>query len=261
VLPNDREESAGATDAGAATQGEPTGEQPATRLTTGRIVELDEVTVPPAVAPAHRTAGQEPRRDGTRRQGRAGRAGPLSRFLLVVALLVATGVVYLTAVRPDQVPVLVATRDLPAFHTITGEDVTLSTRDADDVKYAPLPVAGRLSLKPISKDTPLRQDDVSPDVASILGDDLSVHGFSVTAAAVLGDSLRPGDRIRLTLVREERLLARLDAVVLTVAGGDPNSSRTLVVAMKASDAKTHEVAISTGLVSVSKDPAAAGATG
>jgi Flp pilus assembly protein CpaB len=156
--------------------------------------------------------------------------------------------------------VLVATRDLPAYQVITADDVTLSTRDADEAeKYATLPVAGRLSLKPIAKDRPVRQDDVAPDVASVLGKDLVVHGFDVPPAAVLGGALQSGDRIELLLVRDGRRLARLDTVVLSVTGAELAPSRTLVVALRAKDADANELAIGIGTAVVLRDPSAANA--
>jgi hypothetical protein len=100
-------------------------------------------------------------------------AGPLSRYLLVLALIVVAAAIYLTADSPKQVPVYVAARDIPAYHHITAEDVTLSTRNADETaKYATSPIDGRLSLKPLAKDKPISAADIAPDVAKILGEDL-----------------------------------------------------------------------------------------
>ncbi|WP_422768682.1 SAF domain-containing protein [Plantactinospora sp. WMMC1484] len=180
--------------------------------------------------------------------------------MLAIAGVVAA--IYLTVQRPDTVAVLVATRDLPAYHLITPDDVTLSTREADETEtYAALPVQGRLSLKPIAGGQPLRRGDIAPDVASVLGDNLTVHGFEVSPAAVLGGALQPGNRIQLTLIRGQRVLARLDAVVLSVTGDDPAPTRTLVVALRAKDAKANDAAIGTGTAVVFRDPAAADAPG
>ncbi|WP_250031156.1 SAF domain-containing protein [Paractinoplanes maris] len=177
---------------------------------------------------------------------------------MVLLLCVAT--IYFTFGQPDDVPVLVARRDIPAYHVITPEDVALATREADEAKkYAALPVEGRLSLVAIGKDQPLMQTDVAPDVAGILGDDLSIHGFDVPPAAVLGGGLRTGDSIRLIL-REDQRFARLDAVVLAVAGAQDGPIRTLVVAIRAKDASANERAIAVGKASVLKDPAAPNAS-
>ncbi|MDQ7904400.1 SAF domain-containing protein [Phytohabitans sp. ZYX-F-186] len=245
-----------------AASGRPLGEGPVPAPVGGRIVDLDSLPEAPAVehaaVPRQRTpdAGTRPVAPG--RPSR--RAGPLSRYLLVLAVVGVGAAIYLTARQPDTVAVFVATRDLPAYHVITADDVTLGTRDAGEAeKYADLPVEGRLSLKPIARDQPLRRGDVAPDVAQVLGDDLTVHGFEVSPATVLGGALQPGHRIQLLLVRDRRVLARLDAVVLSVTGGDPAPTRTLVVALRARDAKANEVAVGTGTAVVLRDPAAADA--
>jgi hypothetical protein len=223
----------------------------------GPVVDLDMTPASPVAAQVQAPTTSEPARAG-RPFRPSGRAGPLSRYLLVVAVIGVAISIYFTTRQPDRIPVLVAVRDVPAYHTITAGDFTLSTRDAGTgEKYADLPVEGRLSLKPIAKDQPLQKGDVAPDVAQILGPDLTVHGFAVLPAAVLGDTLRAGDRIRLLLVRDGTLLARLDAVVLSVSRSETDPSRTLVVALRTRDAKANELAISTGTASVFKDPAVA----
>ncbi|MEV4343501.1 SAF domain-containing protein [Actinoplanes sp. NPDC049596] len=176
----------------------------------------------------------------------------------MLALIIIAAAIYVTAGSPKQVPVYVAARDIPAYHHITADDVTLSTRDADDnAKYVTSPIDGRLSLKPLAKDKPFSANDIAPDVAKILGDDLAVHGFDVAPSAVLGGVLRPGDRITILLLdKSGKRLARLDAVVLSTAGTDSAATRTLVVALRAKDAATNEIAIATGTATVSKDPAA-----
>jgi hypothetical protein len=235
--------------ADSAAQGGPIGARPVTATGTGPIVDLTP-TPAPSVVPVERP----PRPPG--------RAGPLSRYLLVLAVIAVAVSIYFTTHQPDRVAVLVTVHDLPAYHTITAADFTLGTRNAGNgEKYAALPIEGRLSLKPIAKGQPLRESDVAPDVAQMLGADLTVHGFAVPPAAVLGDTLRAGDRIRLVLVRGGRLLARLDAVVLSVSPSDPAPTRTLVVALRTKDAQANDVAISTGTASVFKDPAAAEAPG
>ncbi len=193
-------------------------------------------------------------------QLRRARAGPLSRYLLVLAVLAVAAAIFVTNRRPDQVAVLVATRDVPAYQTIAAGDVTLGLRAAAQ-GYASLPVAGRLSLRGLTKGQPLRQADIAPDVAAALGPKLVVQGFPVAPATVLDGALSPGERIQVVLVRGGRKLAQLDAVVLSVSGADPAPTRTLVVAIRRADAKADATAIAVGTASVSKNPAASGAPG
>jgi SAF domain len=198
------------------------------------------------------------------------RAGPLSRFLLVIAVLAVAGAIFATTRNPEQVPVLIATRDIPAYHVITSDDVKLGTRAAAPKSgYAALPVEGRLTLAAITKDQPLRQSQIAPDIASVFPGALSVYGFAVPRATVLDGALRAGDRIQLLLVRDGRrlplvgkdgaILDRLEAIVLSVIRS--GETATLVVAFRADEAKTNEIAIGTGTVVVFKDPSAPNATG
>jgi hypothetical protein len=174
-------------------------------------------------------------------------------------------VIFASTRKPQQVPVLIAARDIPAYQAITAGDVALGTRAVEGkADYATLPVEGRLTLTGITKDQPLRQGQIAPDIASVLPGTLTVHGFAVSRATVLNGGLRAGDPIQLLLVRDGRrltlvdkdgdILDRLGAVVLAVAGD--GETQTLVVALRDDDAKANELAIATGTVAVFKDPAA-----
>ncbi|WP_203824650.1 SAF domain-containing protein [Actinoplanes palleronii] len=182
-----------------------------------------------------------------------------------MALLALAGVVFASTREPQQVPVLIAVRDIAAYQVITADDVILGTRAAEGQNdYATLPVEGRLTLTAVTKDQPLRQGQIAPNIASVLPGTLTVHGFAVSRATVLNGGLRAGDPIQMLLVRDGRRLAlvdkggatidRLNAVVLAVAGD--NETPTLVVALRDGDAKANELAIATGTVTVFKDPAA-----
>jgi hypothetical protein len=198
------------------------------------------------------------------------RAGPLSRFLLVLAVLAVAGAIVVTMREPPEVPVFVATRGIPAYHVITSDDVKLGTRSAESkADYAGLPAERRIALTAIAEGQPLRQSQVAPDIAAVFPGELTVHGFSVPSATALDGALRAGDRIQLLLVRDgERLplvgedgtaIDRLDAIVLSVTKA--GQAATLVVVLPADQAKDNEVAIGTGTIVVFKDPAARNATG
>ena len=181
-------------------------------------------------------------------------AGPLSRYwFMIVVLLLAAGAVWFTGRRADQVPVLVAKEDIPAFHRLTAADLTLALRDKDAKNsYAGLPVEGRLTLNALKKDTPLRQGDVAPDIAAVMGEDFVLRGFPVAPAAALGGGLAPGNRVQLLLMRDGRQLASLTAVVVKV--GD--DARSLTVALRQRDVTRQATAIGAGTAEVLRTPTA-----
>jgi hypothetical protein len=220
---------------------------------------------PLSIDPGHDEPGSKDVTEAPALDPRRLRAGPLSRYLLVVAVLAVAGAIFTATREPDQVPVLVATRDIPAYHVISPADVALGTRPAaPKERYAALPVEGRLTLTAIAKNQPLRQAQVAPDVASVLTGALTVHGFAVSRATALNGALRPGDRIQLLMVRDGQRLAlvrkdgkdldRLEAVVLSLT--DEREMVTLVVALRADDAQANQIAIGTGAAVIFKDPAA-----
>jgi hypothetical protein len=172
---------------------------------------------------------------------------------MIVVLLLAAGAVWFTGRRADQVPVLVAKEDIPAFHRLTAADLTLALRDKDAKNsYAGLPVEGRLTLNALKKDTPLRQGDVAPDIAAVMGEDFVLRGFPVAPAAALGGGLAPGNRVQLLLMRDGRQLASLTAVVVKV--GD--DARSLTVALRQRDVTRQATAIGAGTAEVLRTPTA-----
>jgi hypothetical protein len=182
-----------------------------------------------------------------------------------VAVLVLAAVLYAVNREKRDIPVLIAARDIPAYHVITSSDLVLGTRAGDRRgTYASLPVEGRLTLTAIGKNQPLHQSQIAPDIASVLPGPLTVHGFAATRATVLNGALQAGDRVELLLVDDDKRLAlrdaddvaldRLSAVVLSVTGN--SETPTLVVALRTEEADANEVAIAIGTAVVFKDPAA-----
>lgn len=191
-------------------------------------------------------------------------AGPLSRYMLVVALLaVATAVAYVgTRERGSvSVAVLVPKADMAAFHALTMADVTVETRQAGHgERFATVPVDGRLTMRAVRKGQPLVLDDVSPDVTAALGQKPVVTGIKVSHAGAFAGDLRAGQRIDLVLVRDNQKVAELGAIVLTAkpAGAD-SQDWTLVVGMREADSTAHQVDLATSEISVFRDPASADA--
>jgi hypothetical protein len=186
------------------------------------------------------------------------RRGPFSR---VVFGLVALGLVAsaLWAVRSDgpATPVLLATADLPAFHSLTSADFTMRTRRTrDKERYATLPVDGRVTLRAVKKGTPLLRADVGPDAARALRANVVVVGVNVTKAAVLGGALRTGERVQLVLSEKGNRTTALDALVMSVVAGSGGKDWSLVVALKADEGRRYSPSLASNEIAVLRDPAA-----
>ncbi|GIH21806.1 hypothetical protein Aph01nite_01160 [Acrocarpospora phusangensis] len=184
--------------------------------------------------------------------------GPFSGAIL---LLVATGVVVALVwmlMSERQVPVLVAGADLPAYHELNMNDLTIDVRTAlDGEGYATVPVEGRLTLKAIKKGEPLLTSDVSPSVRRLISGALTVVGLDVSRADVLGGALRSGDLIQVLLVQRGRPSTEVRAVVLSAseparAGAD----WSLVLAMNERTARRHAALLAESEVVIFKDPTA-----
>ncbi|MEU8278095.1 SAF domain-containing protein [Microbispora bryophytorum] len=185
--------------------------------------------------------------------------GPFSGIVtvLVVTGLVVAGLWSLTANR--QVPVLVATADLPAYQEVEMKQLTLDTRVASDAgDYATVPVEGRITLKAIKKGEPLLDSDLSPSVRGLIRGQLMVIGLDVSRGDVLGGGLRSGDPIRVLLVRRDREPIEIRAVVLSASpASSVGTAWSLVVAMSGQDARRHAGTLASGDLLILKDPKAA----
>ncbi|WP_186405093.1 SAF domain-containing protein [[Actinomadura] parvosata] len=158
--------------------------------------------------------------------------------------------------------VLVATTDLPAYHEVKMEQLTMDTRVAlDGGGYASVPVEGRLTLKAIKKGEPLLESDLSPSVRGILQGQLMVVGLDVSRGDVLGGRLEGGDPVRVLLLRKGRGPVELKAFVLSSSPAAPaGTAWSLVVAMNGHDARKYAVSLAGGDLLILKDPRAAIAT-
>ena len=209
--------------------------------------------------PPQQGQGDVRNRDRRDRAARLG-AGPLSRYLLVLALLaVAAAVAYVGTRRDDNisVAVLVPKVDMPAFHALTMADLTVETRKTRrGERFATVPVDGRLTMRAVRKGQPLVPDDVSPDIAAALGRKPIVTGVKVSHAGAFAGGLQAGQRIDLVLVRGRQRIAELNAIVLaTKPVGESSEDWTLIVGIREADAKAHKVDLATTEVSVFRDPA------
>ncbi|GAA1874383.1 SAF domain-containing protein [Asanoa iriomotensis] len=180
------------------------------------------------------------------------RAGPLSRYLLVVVVVgLAAAVVW--AVRgKDEVAVLVPAADLPAYHLIQESDVALDTVDAKEADgFAVLPLAGRFTTKPLKRGAPIRGEEVTTDVVARLGADVAVVGLRADQGDVLGGALAADTFIHVVLVERGTKTGEFDAVTLAVTPANADrTSWSLVVAMKAADASRLEAPLATSELSV-----------
>jgi hypothetical protein len=137
--------------------------------------------------------------------------------------------------------VLIAAKNLPAYHALTDSDITIgleSTRGK--VNYATFPVAGGLTLRPIEKGQPVTTQDISANVIQLLGSKVAVVGLSISSASALGGTLSDGDQIKFILTSRRGTRNTVNAVLLTVTGhGNKANQDIIVVALRAGVAQRY----------------------
>jgi Flp pilus assembly protein CpaB len=137
--------------------------------------------------------------------------------------------------------VLIAAKNLPAYHALTDSDITIGLESAHGkVNYATLPVAGGLTLRPIEKGQPVTRKDISANVIQLLGPKVAVVGVSISRASALGGTLSDGDKIKFILTSRRGTRKPVKAVLLTVTGhGSKANQDIIVVALQARDAQRY----------------------
>jgi Flp pilus assembly protein CpaB len=165
------------------------------------------------------------------------RRGPYSWLVLILVLASVAIIVAASAWRhvnqaSAEVAVLIATRNLPAYHVLTDGDVSLGLAMVRGNNNHPtFPVAGSITLRPIAKGQPVTSEDVSSDVVQLLGADAAVTGLSISSASALGGTLSGGDEIQI-LLAGGREPVKIEAVVLSASGrGASPGHDNLVVAL------------------------------
>jgi hypothetical protein len=166
--------------------------------------------------------------------------GPFSSLILLVVL--ASGIAAIVWVwsnrhehSPSLRPVLIAAKNLPAYHALTDSDITIGLEPArSQVNYATLPVVGGLTLRPIEKGQPLTRKAISANVIQLLGSKVAVVGLSISRASALGGTLSNGDQIKFILTSRHGTRNTVKAVVLTVTRhGSKANQDIIVVALQA----------------------------
>ena len=156
-------------------------------------------------------------------------------FLVLVSAAVTIAWAWIHAQeRTPEMPVLIAAKNLPAYHALTDSDVTLGLAPArGKTDYATFPVAGALTLRPIKKGQPVAGEDISSNVVQLLGNNVVVVGLSIPPSAALGGTLSGGDEIQFLLGGHLRARKNIDAVILSVIGpGAKSNHDTVVVALQ-----------------------------
>jgi Flp pilus assembly protein CpaB len=145
---------------------------------------------------------------------------------LVAGVIGASGVLYL-AFNTDTEVVYVATRDLPAYHQLTQNDLRLTVVRArgvpDDAIRDQHVLLDRYTLGPIERDRPYERARLGPRLAagSLTGPLIAV---SAAAETTMGGRLARGDRV--DVVMPETSLP--DALVVDIVDG-PNAAVILQV--------------------------------
>ncbi|WP_329428024.1 hypothetical protein OG339_01125 [Streptosporangium sp. NBC_01495] len=155
-------------------------------------------------------------------------------------------------------PVFIVASDLPAYHEVTLNDLTMDTRAAlGENDYATLPVDGRITLKAIEKGEPLLNADLSPSIRGLVSGDLRVVGLDVTRGDVLGGALRSGDPVLVLLIEKGYPPRELRAVVLSASSaGTTTANWSLVLAMNGREARSHAATLARNDVLILRDPKA-----
>ncbi|MFI9558272.1 SAF domain-containing protein [Nonomuraea endophytica] len=182
--------------------------------------------------------------------------GPFSGFVVAVVATGAVVAAILLLLSKQQVPVLVARADLPAYTELGMDDLEMGTRTALDAgAYAELPVEGRITLRSIRQGEALTSTDLSPDVRGLIKGGLSVVGLDVSRAAVLGGALASGDPVQVVLVTGGRRTAEIRAVVLTASQADASGTRwSLMVALNREQARKYAAPLAKGSVLILRHP-------
>ncbi|MFI6908834.1 SAF domain-containing protein [Nonomuraea sp. NPDC050394] len=182
--------------------------------------------------------------------------GPFGGFVVAVVAVGMVAAVIMLLLSNQQVPVLVARADLPAYTQLGMDDLEMGTRTALDAgAYAELPVEGRITLRSIRQGEALTSTDLSPDVRGRIKGGLSVVGLDVSRAAVLGGALGGGDPVQVVLVMGGRRTAEMRAVVLTASQADASGTRwSLMIALNREQALKYAAPLAKGSVLILRDP-------
>jgi hypothetical protein len=132
----------------------------------------------------------------------------LAWYLVLSLLLGAAGAVLLFEQRPE---VWVASADLPAFHSITRQDLKVQKFSSGNLRGRAIPttrmigeIVGRYTLGEVEAGIPLQDDQLGPQLHPPMEvEHAVVVGLSLSPARVLGGRLDRGDRVNLILPDDE----------------------------------------------------------
>lgn len=242
----------------------PPGDSPPPREDEPRVLmpNISSAPEPPpdsGASPNGRGRSSQPlRENGASSQRPRTVRGPFSGFILAVAV---TGTVIAAVwglVTNRQVPVLVAVSDLPAYHEVTLNDLTMDTRAVlGENDYVTLPVDGRITLKNLKKGQPLLNTDLSPKIQGMVRGDLRVVGLDVSRGDVLGGALQSGDPVLVLLIERGHPPRELRAVVLSASSaGATTTNWSLVLVMNGREARNHAATLARNDVLILRNPKA-----
>lgn len=169
------------------------------------------------------------------------KVSPLTVALIVIVI---GGVVLafgLKWIRQSSVPVLVITGNIPSYHVLGRNDITITSKRVSNAsRYARYPVDGRVVLRRLEKGAPLLRTDLGPSLGKLAKAPVVVTGVQVSRASVLGGTLKASDSIRLLLPSGSRKPVSIDAIVMSVSRDEKTSPPySLVVAIRKDDAAKH----------------------
>ena len=146
--------------------------------------------------------------EARRREERDSRTPPKSTFFGVSTFLylafVGSVTFWLNGKPQPQVTIAVASRDLPAYHLLTDEDVTLTPRAAAAVPSGAMTnkneMLDQYTLEAVSKNGIIQQDKIKKVTAPASLNNMFAVPLPATPAMVLGGSLKAGDVVDVTVV-------------------------------------------------------------
>ena len=148
----------------------------------------------------------QPREDdrARRRNERESRTPPKSIFFAfcTVLYLATVGSVTFWINGKPRPQVAVASRDLPAYHVVTDEDVTSSYRETapPEALTDKKETLAKYTLEAVTKDSIINKDKIKGLTAPASLSNTSVVAIPATSAMVLGGSLKSGDTVDVIIV-------------------------------------------------------------
>lgn len=143
--------------------------------------------------------------------------GPLSWIFVLLVALVLVGVFVGPSLREHRMGVFVATREIRRGDVVTEDYFALGTHGGSRSSLYAARVDGRLALRDIAAGGAIRERDLGPTIAAVIGRDSTIVAVHAPDAGVLRAVIRPGDAVRVLLRPAGRSQQELFGVVVDIS--------------------------------------------